>query len=362
MKKIIRHYHQNSSTPRSPRGGGHRRPVLFWLRRYGTLIVIGAVILISAATMPAHDSRSKGGEAVIHIAKGASAAQIARLLVDENVIDNAGDFMGQAEASGEAGDLKAGTYRFERGEPIENILSDLRQGRQAPEAVLTIPEGFDAADIARLVASKTAITDQQYISAAGAQGKKLPLAGGRQARSLEGFLFPSTYNLDPGISAAALISEQLAAFSAQTSGLDWDGSKGGRTAPPSLTPYQILIVASMVEREAKLPEERPLVAAVIYNRLAAGMKLEVDATVQYAIGSWKQDLTEQDLQVDSPYNTRRYPGLPPGPICNPGLASIRAALQPAKVDYLYYVATGDAAGHHFFTRSYDQFLKAGQQP
>ncbi len=343
--------------PGEPGAGDARRTLKSWLKRYGVLVIMGAVVLVSASMT--HGSRPKEGEALIRIAQGASTAQIARLLVDNNVIDNAGDFMGQAEASGQAGNLKAGTYRFTRGEPIANIITDLRLGRQAPEAVLTVPEGFDAADIARLVASRTSISARQYLAAAVPQGRRLPLPGAGQAKNLEGFLFPSTYNLDLGLNAATLVNEQLAAFSFQTASLDWNGSRKERTAPASLTPYQILIVASMVEREARVPEERPLVAAVIYNRLAAGMRLDVDATVQYAVGSWKRKLTGQDLQVDSPYNTRRYPGLPPGPVCNPGLASIQAALKPARVDYLYYVATGDAAGHHFFTKSYDEFLKAG---
>ncbi len=310
--------------------------------------------------MPDSGLRGAGGEATVHIARGATTSQIARLLAGANVIGDAGEFIDQAEATGGGGDLKAGTYKFTRGEPIANILSDLRLGRQAPEAVLTVPEGYDAADIARMVAAKTSISAPGYLAATSVQGRKLSLAGAGRAKTLEGFLFPSTYNLDPGLNAGTLVNEQLATFRTRTSGLDWDGTKGVRTAPPSLTPYQVLIVASMIEREAKVAQERPLVAAVIYNRLAAGMRLDVDATVQYAIGSWKQDLTQQDLQVDSPYNTRRYPGLPPGPICNPGLASIQAALTPARVDYLYYVATGDAAGHHFFTKSYDEFLKAKQ--
>ncbi|MCL4401087.1 MAG: endolytic transglycosylase MltG [Actinomycetota bacterium] len=334
-----------------------RRPKSSPMRRYGLLAAGAIVILVFAVAMSTHGSRPKVGVAEIHIAPGTSAADIARMLVDNNVIDSADDFMQKAQDEGAAADLKAGTYRLRRGEPIGNIIADLRQGKQAADKVLTVPEGFDIADIAGLLASKTAISAPAYGAAAAVNGRQLPLPGAGKAPSLEGFLFPSTYNLDEDTDAAALVKQQLEVFRENTGGLDWSGAAGQRTAPANLTPYQILIVASMVEREARVPEERPLVAAVIYNRLKSGMKLEVDATVQYAIGAWKKDLTEQDLQTDSPYNTRLYAGLPPGPICNPGLASIQAALQPAAVNYLYYVATGDAAGHHFFTDSYDAFLR-----
>ncbi len=319
-------------------------------------MVVAGLLIVLALALAGRGGDVQGGEAVIHIAPGASASQIAQMLADENVIDDQGDFMKKAEDSGSAGQLKAGTYRFQRGEPIDSILSKLEQGLQDPQSVLTIPEGYSLADIASLVASKTGISAADYKSAAQAAGKQMPIGGAGAAVNLEGFLFPSTYNIDSGMTAESLVGQQLSAFKEETGSL-WSGA-GSNPATQGLTPYQILTVASMVEREAKVPEERPLIAAVIYNRIAAGMKLEVDATVQYALGYWKQDLTESDLQVDSPYNTRLYGGLPPGPICNPGVDSIRAALNPAPVNYLYYVAKGDPAGHHFFTASYEEFLQA----
>jgi UPF0755 protein len=249
--------------------------------------------------------------------------------------------------------LKAGTYRFQRGESIDSILNKLELGLQAPEGVLTIPEGYSLDDIASLVAVKTPITRSAYLAAAVPESRILPLEGASQAEDLEGFLFPSTYDLDPDTSAASLVDRQLDTFKTSTALLDWSNAE-----KMGLTEYEALIVASMVEREAKVPEERPLVAAVIYNRLDAGMKLEIDATVQYAIGYWKEELTVDDLAITSAYNTRLYAGLPPGPICNPGVESMEAALHPADVDYLYYVATGDAEGHHTFTSSYEEFLEA----
>ena len=118
----------------------------------------------------------------------------------------------------------------------------------------------------------------------------------------------------------------------------------------------MVIIASMVEREASVAEERPIVAAVIWNRLKADMLLQIDATIQYALGEQKPVLTYDDLEIDSPYNTYKHPGLPPTPIANPGLAALQAAADPADVDYLYYVARNDGTGQHYFTADYDQFL------
>jgi UPF0755 protein len=123
----------------------------------------------------------------------------------------------------------------------------------------------------------------------------------------------------------------------------------------NLTRFDVLILASMIEREVAVPAERRIVAAVLYNRLKAGMRLDIDATVQYAIGEWKPELTASDLEVDSPYNTRRFPGLPPGPIASPGLDSIRAAARPARNDYIYYVAKNDGSGGHYFSTTPEQF-------
>ncbi|MBI5870625.1 MAG: endolytic transglycosylase MltG [Actinobacteria bacterium] len=311
------------------------------------------MFLLALASLSGCGDAKKEGEATIRIAPGTSTADIARMLVAEDVIDSEKDFMNRANEAGIDQKLKAGTYRFERGESIDSILNKLELGLQAPEGVLTIPEGYSLNDIANLVSVKTSITKSAYLAAATPRGRILPLEGASQAQDLEGFLFPSTYDLDPDTDANSLVDRQLQTFKSSTALQDW-----GNAEKLGLTEYEALIVASMVEREARVPEERPLVAAVIYNRLNAGMKLEIDATVQYAIGYWKEELTVDDLAITSAYNTRLYAGLPPGPICNPGIESIDAALHPADVDYLYYVAIGDAEGHHTFTSSYDEFLEA----
>lgn len=170
------------------------------------------------------------------------------------------------------------------------------------------------------------------------------------AHSLEGFLFPATYELYAGTPAARLVAEQLAAFRRNFGGGELD-----RARKLGVTPYELLTVASIVEREAGTAHDRPLVAAVIYNRLKTGMTLGVDATLRYALRDFEHPLTEAQLATNSPYNTRLHRGLPPTPISNPGAAAIRAAAHPAHVSYLYYVAGADGCGEQVFSTSYAQF-------
>jgi UPF0755 protein len=180
----------------------------------------------------------------------------------------------------------------------------------------------------------------------------IPKIGGKtqELTTLEGLLFPDTYELMTGDGPTELIGAQLTAFNKKTSPLQWEAAEF-----LGLSPYQIVIVASMLEKEAKTPEDMAKVAAVIYNRLKKKMKLDIDATVRYAVDKWTEPLTEEDLKVDSPYNTRAKKGLPPAPIANPGVAALNAALEPADVDYLYYLTGKD--GKTYFTASYDEFLQ-----
>ena len=166
----------------------------------------------------------------------------------------------------------------------------------------------------------------------------------------EGFLFPATYDVKRNERPSELVSEQIAAFENAFSQVDMSYAKS-----KNLTPYDLLTIASMIEREARVDSERKLIAAVIYNRLHLHMPLGIDATLLYEQGSWTHKLTVSELAAHTPYNTRVNLGLPPTPICNPGLASLQAAAHPANVDYLYYVAKGDS-GHHYFTNDYQDFL------
>ena len=215
---------------------------------------------------------------------------------------------------------------------------------------VTFPEGLRREQIAAILAAKTHLSASAYLAQTGVGGEGKVLAGTATPRSLEGFLFPATYPILPSTTVSQFVDAQLTAYRNYTAGVNYAAA-----ARKNLTPYDVLTIASMIEREVSVPAERPIVAGVIYNRLHARMMLGIDATVQYALGYWKTNLTEADLQVDSPYNTRKYAGLPPGPISNPGLASIQAAAHPAHVPYLYYVARNDGSGSHYFATSLAQF-------
>ena len=219
----------------------------------------------------------------------------------------------------------------------------------APPIRLTFPEGLRREDMARLLAEKTNLSGQEYLDLTGPGPKGAERAGTARAASLEGFLFPATYEIGTETTVSYLIDQQLAAFDGKFGNVRMTFAKSR-----NLTPYDVLIIASMVEREVVDPAERPLVAGVIYNRLKRKMRLDIDATVQYAVGEWRE-LTAKDLASDSPYNTRKFAGLPPGPIANPGLASIEAAARPKQSAFLYYVAREDGTNRHYFATTIDAF-------
>jgi UPF0755 protein len=213
---------------------------------------------------------------------------------------------------------------------------------------VTFPEGLTAREMAQVAGrASPLITAPGYVRAA--RNARLP-TGFANPSSPEGFLFPDTYFLFENDPARALVEKQLENFRAKWSTVDLRYARS-----KNLTRYDILIIASMIEKEVVVPKERRLVAAVIYNRLHARMPLGIDATLRYGLGiAPTQAITKSDLVSNSPYNSRKFRGLPPTPIANPGLASMEAAAHPAKVDYLYFVRTPDCRSH-FFTASIDEF-------
>ena len=222
----------------------------------------------------------------------------------------------------------------------------------APLAIVrvTIPEGETRIQIAQIAAAKG--LKGSYLKAARGASLLDPARYGapRGTQSLEGFLFPATYELYAGTPAHRLVAEQLTAFEE-----NFDAAERHRARVLHITPYQLLIVASMIEREALLASDRPKVAAVIYNRLRLGMPLGIDSTIRYVLNDFTKPLTEAQLQIDSPYNTRMHQGLPPTPISNPGMAAIDAAAHPGHVPYLYYVNGADGCGELVFSTNYAQF-------
>ena len=219
---------------------------------------------------------------------------------------------------------------------------------------VTIPEGYDRHQIADL-ASKDGLKGDYLKASESFKGFDPAKYGADNPSSLEGFLFGGTYELPRKPTVDDLIARQLDAFKQYMSKVNMGYAKS-----KNLTPYDVVIIASMIEREAVVDKDRKLIAAVIYNRLHDGMPLQIDATIRYAENNWTKPLTDSDLKIDSPYNTYTHTTLPPTPIGNPGLASLEAAAHPANVDYLYYVAKPNGCGH-FFTASYQDFLQANQR-
>jgi UPF0755 protein len=226
---------------------------------------------------------------------------------------------------------------------------------------IVFPEGFTRRQMADRITAVDAIalhkrgvrprlSESAYLNATA--GKTRVPGFGRTRYRYEGFLFPATYDFFKNTPSKQLVSDQLDAFQE-----NWANVNLRYARRKNLTPYDVLIIASMIEKEAQAPRERPLVAAVVYNRLHARMPLQLDATIRYGLDiPPTESLHESQLHDPSPYNTRVHTGLPPTPIANPGLASIQAAAHPAKVDYLYFVRKPDKV-HHFFTSSYTAFRK-----
>lgn len=297
---------------------------------------------------------TRGSEAVVvTIREGENTAQIGAELHARGVVTSATLFRFLAWLEGKQGRFKAGRYVFNTGMHYGEVFAMLEDGPDF-EARLIIPEGLTVRQTAERVSAVTEVSVEEFEAAAASGDHAVAFIPPDRQSDLEGFLFPKTYDIARGTPARAIVDMLLRQFAAEVGGLDWS-----RAETLGVTPYGVMIVASLIEREAVLEEERPLVAAVIYNRLDRGMLLQIDASVQYALPEWKEVLTYADLKTPSPYNTYLHAGLPPGPICSPGLASIKAALDPAPTDHLYYVATGN--GGHFFTSDYDEFLRAKEE-
>ena len=215
----------------------------------------------------------------------------------------------------------------------------------------TIPEGYTRAQTAELARGEGLRGNYEQASV---RSRYLNPAsyGGQNAKSLEGFLFPDTFELERRANVATLVQLQLEDFKRRIKGVDMRYARS-----KNLTTYDVITIASLVEEEAQIESERPLVAAVIYNRLREGMPLGIDATIRFTTGNYTQPLTESELATDSPYNTRLNAGLPPGPISSPGLASIEAAARPAKVDHLFYVVEPGRCGEHAFSSTEAEFQR-----
>ena len=300
--------------------------------------VIGAIIVLSGAALlwwrfslgPVNESETK--TVSFSVERGDGVREIANKLHDAGLIKDPVGFFLLVKKLGIEKNIQAGEFQLSPSWGANDIARTLTIGTQ--DLWITIPEGLRSEEILA------------YLQKTNPGGWDSTLSTQTAWKKDEGKLFPETYRVPAGHTLDSIRELLVTTFDTSiTDQMKADANKDGYTFE------QRLIVASLIEREVRHPEDRPIVAGIMYNRLKEDMRLDIDATVQYAVGNaqngwWKKDLTQQDLEVDSPYNTRLHGGLPPTPICNPGAASIRAAIYPTKTDYLYYVSDSSGVNHY----------------
>ncbi len=286
---------------------------------------------------------------VVDIPKGRGLRSISALLEDEGVIGNRTLFMLYVIGKGWQDRLKAGEYGFKRGDTMAKVALKLSAGDVIVHKV-TVPEGLNVRETAALL-GRSGVLDPDEFLAAARDPKILDSLPGRSVTGIEGYLFPDTYSYAKGVTAAEFVRMMVSRFKKVY------GSLVGLKNRVNLTDNEIITLASIIEKETGAPAERQLVSAVFHNRLRLGMRLESDPTVIYGLGEdFDGDLTREDLDTMTEYNTYLIQGLPPGPISNPGKESIIAALSPAPVEYIYFVSRGD--GTHYFSENYKDHQRA----
>jgi peptidoglycan lytic transglycosylase G len=352
----ISHLEQRTRRPHAPRparrrpGQGRRRHS--WRGRIGALIAVllaGALIWFGVELFQPLGTSPHGSVTVV-VPPHASAKQIGALLQRDGVIPHGFLFEVRATLSGERSDLRSGTYHLQQDMSYSAVLTALTKApKAAPTTQLTISEGHTRAYVSALLRRQK--VRGSYLAATRHSPLLDPHRYGapRHVPSLEGFLFPDTFTLVAPVKASTLAVEQLKDFKRRFAGVSL-----GYARSRHLSAYDVLKVASLVEGEAAAAKDRPLVASVIYNRLADHMMLQMDSTTRYATGNFTRPLTVSQLRSRSPYNTRTHFGLPPTPINSPGLAAIDAAAHPARTRYLYFF-TKPCSDRSVFATSYAQF-------
>jgi UPF0755 protein len=330
------------------------------LKRLGRLcllgVVLGALALFYLQLYFQTPAAPHAEEQIVTIAAGSSLRQIADGLADHGLIRHRTMFVAYVKWWRPGPYLQAGEYALRASMSPEQIVEMLRQGKVLQHS-LTIPEGLSLREIAALVAEQqfgdaavmlALMSDPAFIATLNLETPSLA--------SLEGYLFPDTYHLPRSISEKALLTLMV-----DTLRKYYTDDIAARAEQLSFTQHEVLTLASLIEKEAQVDDERPRISAVYHNRLRKGMRLQCDPTVIYALGErFDGNIRKQDLKIDSPYNTYRYAGLPPGPIANAGRRSLEAAVNPAPTDDLYFVFTG-SKGQHKFSRTLQEHNRAVQQ-
>jgi UPF0755 protein len=284
------------------------------------------------------------------IPRGATGAEVAELLKGKNVIRSTFVFKLEARFRGFQGGFQAGRYtNLTTNMTIAAVLDALKKGPTVESLTVTFPEGLTVPQVADRAAAKLGISKKAFLKAAGSGTFSIPpyLPAGK--KTIEGFLLPDTYDFLKDVDAAGVINRLLSQFKQVAATLPWDQVKA-----LGVTPYQAVIAASLIEKEARFSADRAKIARVIYNRLKKGMLLQIDATINYALGR-SGPILLKDREVPSPYNTYLHPGLPPTPIASPGRASLLAALAPANGDWLYYILVDCKTGRHAFATTLTEF-------
>ncbi len=340
------------SSGRSGGGSNGGGGLLGALRRHPFRIAaaVVAVVLIWflwSLFQPFHGDGS--GRVAVVVPKGSSVSEVGDLLADKGVIDSSTFFQIRVTLDGKRSDLYAGHFTLAHGMSYGAAIDALSKPPVKRVTTVTIPEGYSRPQAAQLVEEDG--VPGSYTKAT-VRSKYLNPAeyGGKGAKDLEGFLFPDTFELKPKAPVEDLVQLQLEDFKRRIKGVNMKYAKS-----KNLTVFDVVTIASMIEREAGVPKQRKLVASVIYNRLHEGMPLGIDATIRFATGNYSEPLTESQLATSSPYNTRTNVGLPPGPINSPGLEAIEAAAHPAKTNYLFYVNNPDSCNELSFAKTEAEF-------
>jgi len=290
-------------------------------------------------------SGAPGDPITVTVIPGMSTADIGELLESKGVISSATVFKYYAQVNG-AGSIQAGDYSVRKGEDLSKVFEVLEGGAtMATGQPITVPEGLKLPEIAAVVGKLPGRSADKFLEVArgGTVRSQYQPAG---SSNLEGLLLPETYFVAPDEDEARILRRMVDAFDKLATELNISAAASRQ----GLTPYQVVTVASMVEREARVPDDRGPIAQVIYNRLQKGMLLQIDATVLYALGVQKDTVLFKDLEIDSPYNTYKFLGVPPGPIAAPGRTALQAAITPTPVPFLYYVVI-DENGRHAFAET-----------
>ena len=330
----------------------------FTVKRAAAMALFLLIMIFGISTIMFSDNSSTDSQKKqrVHfkIKEGMDAREIARILEQKGVIDSGFKFRMLAKLNGYEDQLKVGSYNFTTGMKYDEVFEKLLAGE--PELVtFTIPEGFGVKDIAKRLAEIELVDQDEFLKKAETFA---PYDYIEKRKNVfyycEGFLFPDTYEVENNIEVDDILKIMAEDF-------DYRLTKKMRTraAEENMSIYDLITLASIVEKEVRYAEDRPIVAQVFFKRLKIGMPLQTDASLQYLMDAPKEDVSIADTQMESPYNTYQHAGLPPGPIANPGLDAIEAVLNPANTDYLYFVA--DRSGHNHYSYTYDEHLNLVNQ-